>query len=268
MFFTQRSSYFMCIMPHNDKSFTRGLYGYDAGFIYIILLGRGRGASEDTLHSRVSPVSGRGAWGARRRAEPEAKKAFAVMWMCGKEGQAGVGSSLRLPTATEHSRDGKKRLEARAVSHSQLAPQKAFVRVATADSRRARKCTQHAVRYRSSSLCLCRLTIANPCNYSSKPPTGPAGGGATWGQETGGGGAIHTPRHGDGGVRWGCRGRRTCVTMMLGPGGASGMLSSSAISASTLAASAASMDAICACSSFSLASAISSAAALPQVEST
>jgi hypothetical protein len=56
--------------------------------------------------------------------------------------------------------------------------------------------------------------------------------------------------------------------MMLGPGGASGMLSSSAISASTLAASAASMDAICACSSFSLASAISSAAALPQVEST
>ena len=162
----------------------------------------------------------------------------------------------------------KKRLEARAVSHPQLAPQKAFVRVATADSRRARKCTQHAVRYRSSSLCLCRLTIANPCNYSSKPPTGPAGGGATWGQETGGGGAIHTPRHGDGGVRWGCRGRRTCVTMMLGPGGASGMLSSSAISASTLAASAASMDAICACSSFSLASAISSAAALPQVEST
>jgi hypothetical protein len=254
-------------MPHNDKSrsvYTRGFYGYDAGFIYIILLGRGRGASEDTLHSRVSPVSGRGARGARRRAEPEAKKAFAVR----KRGQAGVGSSLRLPTATEHSRDGKKRLEARAVSHSQLAPQKAFVRVATADSRRARKCTQHAVRYRSSSLCLCRLTIANPCNYSSKPPTGPAGGGATWGQETGGGGAIHTPRHGDGGVRWGCRGRRTCVTMMLGPGGASGMLSSSAISASTLAASAASMDAICACSSFSLASAISSAAALPQVEST
>ena len=135
MFFTQRSSYFMCIMPHNDKyeAYTRGFYGYDAGFIYIILLGRGRGASEDTLHSRVSPVSGRGARGARRRAEPEANG------FLGK-GQAGVGSSLRLPTATEHSRDGKKRLEARAVSHSQLAPQKAFVRVATADSRRARKC--------------------------------------------------------------------------------------------------------------------------------
>ena len=215
-------------------------------------------------HSTLTGVAG---VGSRRAGRAAAGGTGSKRGFLGK-GQAGVGSSLRLPTATEHSRDAKKRLEARAVSHSQLAPQKAFVRVATADSRRARKCTQHAVRYRSSSLCLCRLTIANPCNYSSKPPTGPAGGGATWGQETGGGGAIHTPRHGDGGVRWGCRGRRTCVTMMLGPGGASGMLSSSAISASTLAASAASMDAICACSSFSLASAISSAAALPQVEST
>ena len=56
---------------------------------------------------------------------------------------------------------------------------------------------------------------------------------------------MRTPRLG-----WGCHhgllGRgRTCATMMLGTGGASGMLSS-AISAATLSASAASMDAICA----------------------
>lgn len=194
MFFTQRSSYFMCIMPHNDKyeAYTRGFYGYDAGFIYIILGPRARRVRR---HSTLTGVAGVGSRRAGRAAAggTGSKKGF-LLW---KRGQAGVGSSLRLPTATEHSRDGKKRLEARAVSHSQLAPQKAFVRVATADSRRARKCTQHAVRYRSSSLCLCRLTIANPCNYSSKPPTGPAGGGATW--RAGGEGVIRTPRFG-----WGC----------------------------------------------------------------
>ena len=91
MFFTQRSSYFMCIMPHNDKyeADTRGFYGYDAGFIYIILYGPR--ARRVRRHSTLTGVAGVGSRRAGRAAAGGTGSKKALPDCCGKEARPELG---------------------------------------------------------------------------------------------------------------------------------------------------------------------------------